>query len=148
MSNQNRETIQLFRTDAWALYLKGFEVFSKESSTSNRLSILKPELKLPYEYFDDNKKYGLYLTEEETAELKKADKNQSIILIIGFFLFFFGLLFMGLAQIFESNHFFSNSGIFLVAFAMLTLPSLLFNELNKERLRKNVKIKYGIKNSP
>lgn len=147
MSNQQREIIPVFRTDAWALYLKGFEVISKESS-SNRISILKPDLKLQYEYFDSNKSYGLYLSDEETATLQKIEKQQAIFITIGFFLFLVGLIFLGLAQTFDTNSFLLLGGIVFLVLALMTLPTLLLNELNKAHCLKKIKIKYGIKNSP
>lgn len=147
MSNQQREIMPVFRTDAWALYLKGFEVISKESS-SNRIAILKPELKLQYEYFDNSKSYGLYLSDEETSSLNKIEKKQTIFITLGFFLFLFGLIFLGLSQIFDKSSFLLTGGIILLVLAMMTLPTLLFNDLSKNHCLKKIKIKYGIKNSP
>lgn len=140
-----RDQIPIFRTDAWHLYLKGHEVFSKDPA-SGRINILKPDQHLPYEYFDTSKTYGLFLDAEETKNLKKMDHNQMVYMVIGICLFIFGLVFIFLSNAFSSiSSVWSDMGIVLLFFAMMTLPSILFNELNQNRYKKNIKIKYGVR---
>ena len=139
-----RHILPVFRTDAWALYLKGFDVVSKEAS-NNRIYILKLDKKIPYEYFDDNKKYGLYLNDEETLKINNFEKNQKNTFIACGISLVLGFLLLGVTYFIE-NSYIANSGIIFTVFGFLLLLNIAFNYLLKNNFIKGLYIKYGIKN--